>query len=388
MSFISTYSAASIRAWQFPAPLWEFESEITKPSSNANSQFGWSTAINEDGNYIVVGQRPNINNVEVLTIVSGPNFSNTITLSPSSYSPSAIGYAIDINNPGNIIAATDRTYGKLVIFNRSGNTWSETQSINANIQSAGTSCSINNDGDYIAISAGTNVLIYNNISNVWTLQQTLSIFTPPPTPAYCPVRLNSSGDYLAIGDIVAGSTKIFTRTGNTWTSQANITPYITPNAQPFFGQALDINDVANVLLVGAPIETVNGNIGAGSVYAYTRTGNTWTNIQTIIAPDSAAQQAFGGSISLDATGKYAIIGAYSFDGSGNLGNNQGKIYYFENINNVWQNIQNWQSPNISGSEFFGASASLSKNNSVAVIGAEGNDVPNNEVGAAYIYVNA
>lgn len=384
MSFISTYSAASIRAWQYPASLWEFESEITKPSTDANSQFGWSTAINEDGNYIVVGQRPNITNIEVLTIVSGPNFSNTITLSPSSYSPSAIGFAVDINNPGNIIAATDQTYGKLVIFNRSGNTWSETQSITANIQSGGTSCSINNDGDYIAIAAGTNVLIYNNISNVWTLQQTLSI---TPT-AYCPVRLNASADYLATGDTTNSLVRIFTRTGNTWSSQANITPYMTPNVQPFFGQALDINDAGNVLLVGAPIETVNGNAVAGAVYAYTRTGNTWTNTQTIIPPDTAAQQAFGGSISLDATGTYAIIGAYAFDGSGNLANNQGKIYYFENINNVWQNIQNWQSPNISGSEFFGASASLSKNNSVAVIGAEGNDNPNNNVGAAYIYTKA
>ena len=379
MSFISTYSAASIRAWQSPSKTWTFYDDITKPSTTANTSFGSTTAVDENGNYIVVGSA----NAGVLTIVSGSSYSTVQTITPS-YANSRIGLSIAINFNGTAIVGVDRPRGNVVIFNRTGNTWAETQVIPvSNLGTTNQTCTIDDTANYIAISSNNSALIYSNVSNTWTLQDTLNVSTSINTP----LVFNKDAAYLAAGDTAAngstGQVKVFTRSGNSWSLQANITASI-PIVGTLFGSSITINNEADVIMIGAP----SFGTAAGAVYAYNRTGNTWTQTQIIQPSDTAVQQAFGISLQLDGTGTHAIIGAAGFDGSGNTSNNQGKVYFFENINNTWQEIQSVQSPNISNSEFFGESVSLSKNNYVTVIGAPGNDIPNLNVGASYIYLNS
>lgn len=384
MSFVSTYSAASIRAWQAPGKNWAFSKDIPKPSTNANSFFGVSAAIDSTGNYAVIGAQDPIANGK-LTVVSGLGLANTTTLTPTYSGNNRIGSSVAINDSGNIIVANDRITGRVAIFTRASNTWTDTQTITlSNISSSSEGCSIDGSGDYIAIGSNGNALIYLNTANVWSLQQTI----PVTSAISFPVKLNGNGDYLIAGDLSTanGIGRIFNRVGTTWSSQANITPS-TPIPGQGYAQAVAINDFGNIILVGAPQAVVSGNLGAGAVYVYNRTGNVWSQTQIITPNDTAPQQAFGGDISLDASGTTAMIGASAFDGSGNQANNQGKVYYFENVNNSWMQTQSFQSPNIAGSEFFGNALAMSKNSSIAVIGASGNDVGNLNVGAAYVYVN-
>jgi hypothetical protein len=384
MSFVSTYSAASIRAWQSPGKNWAYSKDIPKPSNNANSFFGISAAIDSTGNYAVIGAQDPIANGK-LTVVSGLGLANTTTLTPTYSGNNRIGTSVAINDSGNIIVATDRLTNRVAIFTRAGNTWTDIQTITlSNIAAENDACAIDGSGDYIAIGADGNALVYLNTANVWSLQQSI----PITTAVTWPVELNGNGDYLVAGNLSTanGVARVFTRAGTTWSSQANITPS-SPIPGEGFAQEIAINNFGNVLFVGAPQAVIGGNLGAGAVYVYNRTGNTWSQTQIITPTDSAPSQGFGGTISLNAEGSTAMIGSPFFDGTGNQSNNQGKVYYFENINNSWMQTQSFQSPNIAGSEFFGSAVAMSKNDSIAVIGASGNDVGNLNVGAAYVYVN-
>lgn len=385
MSFVSTYSAASIRAWQSPNKNWVYSKNIPKPSANANAQFGISTAIDASGNYAVIGAPEPFANGK-LTIVSGLGLGTTTTITPTYSGNNRIGSSVAMNDFGNIIVATDRLTDRVAIFTRSVNTWNQVQTITlSNISAGSDACTMDGSGDYISIGSGGNALVYFNTGGTWSLQQTI----PVTTSITWPVSLSGDGTYLAAGNTATanGIVSIFTRSGTTWSSQANISPSI-PIPGEGFGSKVAINNYGNVLFVGAPQATVGGNLGVGAVYIYNRTGNSWNQTQIITPSDTAASQGFGGSISLNVNGDTAMIGSPSFDGnSGNQSNNQGKVYYFENINNVWQQKQSFQSPNIAGTEFFGSDVAMSKNNSIAVVGAPGNDVGNANVGAAYVYVN-
>jgi hypothetical protein len=385
MSFVSTYSAASIRAWQSPSRNWVYSKDIPRPSVNANSFFGNSTAIDASGNYAVIGAQDPIANGK-LTVVSGLGLANTTTLTPTYPGNNKIGLSVAINDSGNVIVSTDVVNDKVAIFTRASNTWTDTQTITlSNISSSPQGCTIDGSGDYIAVGENGNALVYLNTANVWSLQQSI-----PITTAFTwPVKLNGNGDYLIAGDLSTanGIGRIFNRVGATWSLQANITPS-SPIPGQGYAEAVTINDSGDVILVGAPQATISGNLAAGAVYVYNRTGSSWSQTQIITPNDTAPQQAFGVSISLNANGNTAMIGAYAFDGSsGSQSNNQGKVYYFQNINNTWQQTQSFQSPNIAGSEFFGSAVAMNKNDLIAVIGAPGNDVGNTNVGAAYVYVN-
>lgn len=384
MSFVSTYSAASIRAWQSPSKNWVYSKDIPKPSTNANTFFGISAAIDATGNYAVIGAQDPIANGK-LTVVSGLGLANTTTLTPTYPGNNRIGSSVAMNDSGNIIVATDRVANRVAIFTRTSNTWTQAQAITlSNIAGEKDACTIDSSGDYIVVGANGNAVVYFNTGGTWSVQQTI----PVTTAVSWPVDLSGDSTYLAAGNLSTanGIVSIFTRSGTVWSSQANIPPSVPIPGQGF-GQEVALNDFGNILFVGAPQATISGNLGAGAVYIYNRTGNSWSQTQIITPNDTAPQQGFGGSISLNASGSTAMIGSPFFDGSGNQSNNQGKVYYFENINNTWQQTQSFQSPNIAGSEFFGASIAMSKNDSTAVIGASGNDVGNLNVGAAYVYVN-
>lgn len=389
MSFVSTYSAASIRAWAANQFQWRFYSTLSKPYANAGLQFGWSTAIDNAGEYVVVGTNASSPaNIGTVSIFTGSLYSSRTDLIPSIGNTQTFGRSVTINGYGNTVAATQGT-GNVFIFDRSGNTWNQIQLINIGVTLVtGTGINLNETGNYlVAQQLVGNTFIYSRTGNTYSLQQTINANISGSGPG---AKFDANANRLIISDVGypgtgIGRVYVYTRSGNTWSLEQSLNP--TPNSTgQLFGSATAINADGTKILVGAL--TFGSPTASGRVYSFSRTGNTWSQTQVLSASDIQAQSAFGSSISIDNTGTQAVIGAYGFDGSGNISNNQGKAYFFSSSNNTWTETQSVQAPVITGSALFGYAVALSGNNNVCTIGSPGFDSPNTDNGAAYVYVNA
>ena len=107
---------------------------------------------------------------------------------------------------------------------------------------------------------------------------------------------------------------------SSWTQQAylkasNTTPGLV------FGSALSLSLNGDVLVVGTVSESsraigINGDqldkgaTTSGAAYAFTRTGNTWTQKSYIKAPNTNANDRFARAVGLDWLGETLAVGAH------------------------------------------------------------------------------
>jgi len=67
-------------------------------------------------------------------------------------------------------------------------------------------------------------------------------------------------------------------------------------------------------LIGAWSKDVGGNTYAGAAYVFTRSGTSWSQQAELTASDAAADDHFGHSVAL--SGDTALVGAWSKDVGG------------------------------------------------------------------------
>ena len=84
-------------------------------------------------------------------------------------------------------------------------------------------------------------------------------------------------------------------------------------------------------LVGAYWDDVGANADQGSAYVFTRSGTTWTQQAQLTASDGAADDDFGYSVAL--SGDTALVGAYVDDVGANT--DQGSAYVFTRSGTTW-----------------------------------------------------
>ena len=80
-----------------------------------------------------------------------------------------------------------------------------------------------------------------------------------------------------------------------------------------------------MLAVGA-IGQDSAASNAGKVYLFDVSGNTTTLRAAVVAPDAAASDFFGVSVSLNSTGTVLAVGAHAQDSAAS---NAGKVYLFD-----------------------------------------------------------
>jgi len=96
----------------------------------------------------------------------------------------------------------------------------------------------------------------------------------------------------------------------------------------FFGQGLDANAAADVILAGAPFNGLNGSM-AGAAYIRRFDGTSWQE-DLLLPSDGQADDTFGWVAALDGAGDTALIGSLS----GTLGR-QGAAYVFQFDGTAW-----------------------------------------------------
>jgi hypothetical protein len=193
------------------------------------------------------------------------------------------------------------------------------------------------------------------------------------------VALSYDGNTALIGayadDVGAngdqGSAYVFVREGTTWTLQANFTAAGSA-AEDWFGLAVALAPDGNTALIGSPADDVNAHVDQGSAYVFTRSGTTWIQQTSLVAPDGDAGDSFGYAVALE--GNTALIGAAFDDVGSNV--DQGSIYVFTRSGASWSLQQNFAAADGAAGDRLGYAVALSGES--ALIGAPVVDIGGNE----------
>ncbi|RIK68514.1 MAG: hypothetical protein DCC65_02660 [Planctomycetota bacterium] len=185
-----------------------------------------------------------------------------------------------------------------------------------------------------------------------------------------------AGAYGDDGPFVdTGSAHVFVEMDGTWVHQAHLTAP-DASASDYFGISSAV--CGDVVAVGSEGDDDLG-ANAGAVYIFVRSGGAWSLGQKITAPDGAAGDNFGRSVSLE--GDTLVVGAYQDD---DAYINAGSAYVFVRTDGGWDLQQKLTAYDAEAGDWFGFSAALSAD--TLIVGSNEDDDLGSASGSAYIYV--
>ena len=327
-------------------------------------QFGFSIHLSADGNTLAVGaiaedssakgvngdqsdnSAPGSGAVYIFTRAAGKWTQQAYLKQSNTEANNLFGYAVGLSADGNTLAASAydeassareidgvmdtkrRGSGAIYVFTRTGSTWAQTAYLkahNAEAQdSMGYDLAISQDGNTIAAGAGDEDCFATGIN--------------PP---------GCDSDYRT--DTSTGAAYVFARSGGKWKEQAFITAS-NPAKEDWFGSRLALSGDGNTLAVSAQLENgnskgMNGNQAdktaedSGTVYLFTRTGETWVQKAYMKGSNTEAYDEFGAAPALNRDGKVLAIGArgessaakgVNGDQKDNSAMGAGAVYVFDN----------------------------------------------------------
>ena len=226
--------------------------------------------------------------------------------------------------------------GSAYVFVRSGSTWSEQAKLTASDGAAddyfGRSVSVSGDtavvgalGDDDNGSASGSAYVYVRSGTSWTEQAKLTASDGAADDRFG-LSVSVSGDTAVVGAFWdddngsdSGSAYVFVRSSGVWTQRQKLTASDAA-AGDSFGCSVSVS--ADTAVVGAFYDDDNGG-DSGSAYVFVRSGSTWTERAKLTGSDGAADDRFGGSVSV--SGDTAVVGAYGDDDNGTT---SGSAYVF------------------------------------------------------------
>ncbi|HEY1308520.1 MAG TPA: FG-GAP repeat protein [Vicinamibacterales bacterium] len=275
----SATSAGAVYLFLRTGNTWAQQAYIKASNPDPADMFGYSVALNADGNTLAVGSYD-----------EGGSFRG-------------------INGPPDNMR---RGAGAVYVFTRTGTTWAQEAYIHASNAEAGDSL-----GVMVALSDDGNTLLTASLD-----EDCLATGVNPP---------GCDNDRAA--DRSSGAAYIFVRTGSTWSEQAFIKASNT-GANDWFGSRSALSGDGNTAAIGASLEDSSGRgvdgkqdddaaPESGAVYFFRRNGTTWSQQHYVKASNAEAYDEFGGSVALSRDGKTMVVSAHSESGSSHgVGGNQ------------------------------------------------------------------
>jgi len=172
----------------------------------------------------------------------------------------------------------------------------------------------------------------------------------------------------------AGTVRILTRTGSTWTETARLTAP-DPFGESHFGWGVSIS--GDWAIVGAR-DADYFTSGAGAAYVFHRDGEDWNFVVKLAEPVGGANNSFGASVEI--RGDYAIVGATWGEGAAV---DSGAAYVFHRNGANWV-LQGklWTSDGSDGDRF---GATVAVDGEWAAVGAYGDDDNGSNSGSVYLF---
>jgi hypothetical protein len=315
------------------------------------------------------------------------------------------GYSVALSGDTALVGAPYRTVsghadaGVAYVFVRSGTSWSQQAELSDPDPAA-------NDwfGDSVALDGGTALVVadgktvgghadagaayvFVRSGTSWSQQAELTASNAAAND-YFGSSVALSGDTAVIGVAAktvggqgqAGAAYVFTRSGVTWSQQAELTASDAA-ASDYFGYSVALS--GDTALVGAPFRTVSGQTNAGVVYVFVRSGTTWSRQAELSDPDTATGDRFGTSVALD--GDTALIGAPDKTISGQA--DAGEVYVYTRSGTSWSQQAELTASSAVAYDYFGDSVALSGD--TALVGDPYRPVGGvSHAGVAYVFVRS
>jgi hypothetical protein len=379
------------------------QSFVQYSSGAASDQFGYSCALSSDGATAIVGQYGDISfqGTAVVFIRSGKTWTEQALLSQSTGAASDnFGTSVALSSDGNTAicgvpyrGATNT--GAAVVFTRSGATWTQQAVLTYSVAAAddlfGYSVALSSDGNTAICGAPTSgagngrSVVFTRSGATWTQQANLTYSAGAAGDYFgWSVDLSSDGNTAIVGaygdDSSKGSAVIFIRSGVTWTEQATLRYSAAANADNF-GTSVALSSDGNTAIAGAPYADPGGLSIAGLIVVFTRSEVTWTEQAALTYSGKANNDKFGYSVSLSGDGNVLISGTQGTPS----GTATGAAVMFARNNGVWnqQSVLSYSSG--AGGDYLGWSVALSTDSNVAIAGAPG--IGSDVGGAAIFYTH-
>jgi hypothetical protein len=388
------------------------QAQIQASDADGFDDFGNAISITPDGSTVIVGAHRNDtggtnNGAAYIFTLSGSSWSQQAQIQASdAESMDHFGYGVDISENGNtaIVGSwnedtTASDAGAAYIFIRSGTSWSQQAKIQhsgaTQNDNFGSAVSITNDGNMAIIGARARedqvnyissgaAYIFTRSGTSWSQQAELFPSNPTSGDEFgWSVSISKSDGNTAIvgspledtGVSNAGSAYIYTRSGTSWSQQAQIQASDRGSSDNF-GRSVSISDDGNTAIIGSPYED-SGATNTGAAYIFTRSGTTWSQQAKIQASDLPGGGQFGISVDIKGDGDTVAVGAQ------NANNGAGYAYIFTRSGSSWTQQVRIQASNAGPSDQFGCSIAISE--SSVVVGAYSEDTTADESGSAYIF---
>jgi len=344
-------------------PAWTLQAKLTAPTSGAsralgtNVEFGGQVALSADGNTALIGGFGDNSDAGAAWVFTRGAAGWTVQqklVAPTSgadreLAPGQFGSRVALNAAGTtalIAGVEDHAFaGAAWTYARpsaAGTTWTEQHKLTAPTTGSdrevgagdfgsavwlspdGLNAIIGGDGDNASVGAAW---VYGNSSGTWAEQTKL---VAPATGGDAGVGTPTFGSAVSASDDAStaliggqsdnqrGAAWVFTRTTATaWSErQKLVAPASGAGAeigQGFFGASAVLSSDATVAVVGAPID----NSAIGAVYAFVRSGTTWSEQGKLRAPSGADAEVgsavFGGALALSQDASTLLIGGRSDD---------------------------------------------------------------------------
>lgn len=264
---------------------WTQEAKLVAGDPSSTKQFGFSVAIDNGGNRVIVGSPNSISTggalggAAYIFLRTGVSWAQEAKIIATDHSSNyKFGYSVCFDDTATraIIGDTNRavsgngTCGSAYIFLRSGTSWAQEAVLEPQLGNVGLSSNMGNS-----------------------------------------VSMDSAGNRVVVGIIgnssYRGAVIIYLRTGVSW-AQETILNVIVPSSQYNYGSSVSINDNGDMIAIGS---SKYGNTGAktGAAFIHTRSGVSWDTIPVILPSGGVDLDYFGYSISLSGSGGVMAVGA-------------------------------------------------------------------------------
>jgi hypothetical protein len=244
------------------------------------------------------------------------------------------------------------------------------------------------DGDTVVIGADADdvggadsgsVYVYVRSDTGWALQSRLT--APDRREGQRFGRAVAiDGDTLVVGAAsypattnTKGEAYVFTRSSGNWSQGAKLVPGNALDDGDTFGGCVDVSGSTIVVGAWSDDDTVSG---AGAVYVFTRSGQTWAQSAKLRALAPQSWSSFGGDVALD--GGTLLVGARNYDGSDV---DVGAVYVFTGSGTSWTQRKLLTAPDAAANDGF---CIVSLSGTTALIGSFLDD----EKGSAYVFTGS
>lgn len=204
-------------------------------------------------------------------------------------------------------------------------------------------------------------------------------------------KVSISGNYAIVGaSRYSGSglqnmglAYIFNKTSSGWKQVARLAARDSA-ANDYFGGSVSIS--GDYAIVGCANKKVNANVAQGASYVYQRTGTSWVLDTILRKPNGQAYEDFGWAVGICAfnTGGPGIAVGIPYSDAG--GNDKGEVYFYKKTGNTWSFFQNIVPTDALNADYYGSTVAMDTDYvAIAATGQDNATYAYTDAGAAYIY---